>query len=94
VSEFHTEAPQATASEGLAHGPYVAGRAGFEPVTLQTKGVKSTNEHPCPQNINNVVEVTGRKLMQHVRLESEKLRLNNLLLLSGSRYMLDYDSRI
>ena len=24
VPEFHTEAPQATASEGLAQGPYVA----------------------------------------------------------------------
>ena len=29
VSEFHAEAPQATASEGLAQGPYVS-RAGFE----------------------------------------------------------------
>jgi len=27
VSEFHTEAPQATASEGLAQGSYVAARA-------------------------------------------------------------------
>jgi len=25
VSEFHAKAPQATASEGLAQGPYVAG---------------------------------------------------------------------
>src|SRR6218665_3611747 len=35
VSEFHSEAPQATASEGLAQGPYVAARAGFEPMTLR-----------------------------------------------------------
>ena len=34
----HAEAPQATASEGLAHGPYVAARAGFEPATHRTKG--------------------------------------------------------
>src|SRR6218665_1331470 len=34
----------ATASEGLAQGPYVAARAGFEPTTLRTKGVESTNE--------------------------------------------------
>ena len=27
--KFHAEAPQATASEGLAQGPYVAARAGF-----------------------------------------------------------------
>jgi len=31
--EFHTEAPQTTASEGLAQGPYVSARAGFEPAT-------------------------------------------------------------
>jgi len=31
VSEFHAEAPQATVSEGLARGPYVAARAGVEP---------------------------------------------------------------
>jgi len=34
VSEFHTEAPQATVNEGLAHGPYVAARQGFEPATF------------------------------------------------------------
>ena len=31
VPEFHAVAPQAIASEGLAQGPYVATRAGFEP---------------------------------------------------------------
>ena len=45
------EAPQATASEVLAQGPYVTARAGFEPATLRTKGFKSTNEPPRPQNI-------------------------------------------
>src|SRR6218665_905063 len=39
VLEFPSEAPQASASEELAQGPYVAARAGFEPTTLQTKGV-------------------------------------------------------
>ena|SRR6218665_2499615 len=29
VPEFHAEAPQATVSEGLAQGPYVAARAGY-----------------------------------------------------------------
>ena len=48
VSEFHAEAPQATSSEGLAQGPYVATRAGFEPATLRTKGDESTNEPPLP----------------------------------------------
>ena len=48
VSEFHAEAPQATVSEGLAQGPYVAARAGFEPEILRTKGDESTNESPRP----------------------------------------------
>ena len=48
MSEFHAEAPQATASEGLAQGPYVAASAGFEPTTLRTKGDESTNQPPRP----------------------------------------------
>ena len=43
MPEFHVEAPQATVSEGLAQGPYVAARAGVEPMTLRTKGVDSTS---------------------------------------------------
>src|SRR6218665_3879099 len=48
VSEFHAEVPQATASERLAQGPYGAAKVGFEPTTLLTKGIKSTNEPPRP----------------------------------------------
>ena len=47
VSEFHVEALQAIASEGLAQGPYMAARAGFKTTTLRTKGDESTNEPPC-----------------------------------------------
>src|SRR6218665_61114 len=50
VSEFHAESPQVTLSEELAHGPYVAARAGFEPAILRTKGVESTNEPPLLTN--------------------------------------------
>ena len=46
VSEFHAEAQQTTASEGLAQSPYVAARAGFEPRTPWTRGDASTNEPP------------------------------------------------
>jgi len=46
--EFRTEASQATASEGLAQGPYMAAGAEFEPATLRTKGVESTNEPQRP----------------------------------------------
>ena len=49
VSEFYAETPQATVSEGRAQGPYVAARAGVEPMTLRTKGVDSTNAPPTPQ---------------------------------------------
>src|SRR6218665_1783948 len=47
VLELHAETPHATASDGLAQGPYVAARAGFEPTPLRTKGDESTNEPPC-----------------------------------------------
>src|SRR6218665_2494627 len=48
VKEFHAEAPQSTASEGLAHGQYLAARAGFKPATLRSKGNESANEPPRP----------------------------------------------
>src|SRR6218665_15886 len=48
VSEFHAEAPQTTANEGLARGPYEAERAGFELTTFRTKDCESTNEPPRP----------------------------------------------
>ena len=34
----HTKALQATVSEGLAQGPYMAAKVGFEPATLRTEG--------------------------------------------------------
>ena len=37
---------EATAGEGLAKGPYVAARVGFEHATLQTKDAEFTNEPP------------------------------------------------
>src|SRR6218665_1721980 len=44
MSEFYAEAPQATASEALAPGPYVAATAGFKHATLRSIGIDSTNE--------------------------------------------------
>ena len=49
VSEFHAEVPQARATEGLAHGPCVAARVGFEPATFQMKGDEFTNEPQRPR---------------------------------------------
>jgi len=54
VLEFHAEALHSTVSEGLAQGPYVAARAGVEPITLLTKGVASSNapmRHPRPTTV-------------------------------------------
>ena len=50
VPEFHSEAPQETVSKGLAQNPYMAARAGVEPMTLRTKGVDSTNAPHAPRN--------------------------------------------
>src|SRR6218665_494608 len=50
---LHAEALEATLSEGLAQGPYVAARAGFEPTTLRSKGVVSTKAPPRPQCMIN-----------------------------------------
>ena|SRR6218665_1198359 len=46
VSSLHAEALQAIAGKGLAQGPYMAARAGFEPATLPSKDIDSTNAQP------------------------------------------------
>ena len=45
--ELTREALQATVSEGLAQGPYVAARVRFKPATLRTQG-EPTTEPPRP----------------------------------------------
>ena len=40
---LHAEAPQVTTSKGLAQGPYVVAKGEFEPATLRSKGIDSTN---------------------------------------------------
>ena len=37
---------QATMSEGIAQGPYIAAKVGFEPATLQTQDTELTTEPP------------------------------------------------
>ena len=54
-SEFHTEVLQATTSEELAQGPYVATRVGFEPATLRTQGNELTTE-PSRHTIFKLIE--------------------------------------
>jgi len=38
----------ATTSEGLAQGPYMAARMGFEHANLWMQGTELTTEPPCP----------------------------------------------
>ena len=52
VPEIHAEALQATVSDGLAQGSYLAARAGFKPTSLRTKGVDSANAPPTPHTFN------------------------------------------
>ena len=74
VSGFHAKAPQATASEGLAQGPYVA-RAGFEPKTLRTKGDESTNEPP--NLILKYIETITQRWRTFFRSRANILNLKN-----------------
>src|SRR6218665_1178421 len=47
---LHAEVLQATASEGLAQGPYVAARAGFEPVRIRMQAPNLTLSHYSPHH--------------------------------------------
>ena len=44
----HINGIQATVNEGLAQGPYMAARVGFEPATLRTEGAELTTGPPHP----------------------------------------------
>ena len=59
---LHAQALQATVSEGLAQEPYVAARARFEPMTLWSKGIDSTNAPPRP-NVGHTSLLVGLILM-------------------------------
>ena len=50
----HAEALQATASEGLAQGPCVSARVGFEPATVRTEDTELTTELPRTTTRMNV----------------------------------------
>ena len=86
MSEFHAEAPQATASEGLAQGLYVAAKAEFESATLRVKGDQSTNEPPRPTIFRAVLKQRaddesrkGRAFPRGRTNESEGAMLQSLL---------------
>jgi len=80
VPEFHAEAPQATASEGLAKGPYVAARVGVELMTLRTKGVDSANAPPTPHNFCHFNNFNYRLIALNYFFRNE-IEINNSSLL-------------
>ena len=55
----HAEALQATTSEWLAQGHYVATREGFEHATFRTKGTEPTTEPIHPSNII-IITIEGK----------------------------------
>src|SRR6218665_3207950 len=73
VSEFHAEAPQATASEGLAQGPYVAARAEGPQLVLECQivhayqcKVSEAVRNSYPRKISTTFESsTARTLRSH-----------------------------
>ena len=70
MSEFHAQAPQAPTSEGLAHDPYMAAGAGFEPTTLPTKCAELTNEPPRPNVDGEVIAVDKERIRLNKRVGS------------------------
>jgi len=73
VPEFHAEMPQATASEGLAQGPFVVAKAEFEPTTLQTKGDEPTNEPPRPttQLLSHIYSSNVLALVNSLKMQNK-----------------------
>ena len=63
VSDFYSETLQATVSEGIAQGPYVAARAGFEPTTLRSKGIDSAKAPPRP-SVSSLQDHSGTQGME------------------------------
>src|ERR1700733_1851312 len=59
---FHAEAHRVTVSDGLAQGPYVAPRAGFEPTTLRPQA----NTYPLYHNASQIA-CMGARVCERVR---------------------------
>src|SRR6218665_1589471 len=81
---LHTKALQATVSEGLAQGPYVAARVGLEPTTLW-----SPMRLQCPSTcefriVTNVYDTAIQILLSHL-LEQYMLDFSYLNLYSFDR---------
>ena len=71
-------------SEGLAQGPYMAARAGFEPTTLRSKGVVSTNAPRYNSNQNRTLKIliASKKDLAN----TQRLRYNTSLVAGKCSY--------
>ena len=76
VSEFHAEAPQGTASEGLAQGSYKVARAGFKPhdPSDERQRIYQWATTPHPKWMTQKQTITN--LDSEVR-ETQQKRINN-----------------
>jgi len=61
----HAEVLQATASGGLAQGPYVAARVEFKPTILWTQDAKLTTKAPRPTTLDCILQ-TAVILCSHI----------------------------
>src|SRR6218665_4058205 len=65
---------QVTVSEGLAQGPYVADRAGIEPMTLRMKGVDSANASHTPHIVALYCSIISLTACQFILFTCNKNR--------------------
>src|SRR6218665_1200000 len=72
---------QATASKGLAQGPYMAARAGVEPTTLRLRVIASTNAPPNPT-------MTSQSALEFCPIHCPNGRLGQDLGFGGSAFAL------
>ena len=80
MSEFHAEVPQATVSEGLAHGRYVVARAGFEPnqpVSHLAPQIQGTHQLNCGPSVFLNLSSRGKLVFEeHKKMTHLKYRVH------------------
>ena len=88
MSEFHAEAPQGTVSEGLSQGPYMAVGAGFEPTTLRSTAIDSTNDPPCPTLVCDYIHADMFLYNMYIVHFSVKIVIGMMQLLIIIKYLI------
>ena len=82
VPEFHAEAPQATVSERLAQGPYLAARPGVEPMKLRDERRRlyqsATQSHNGLFSVEMFLKSTNSMLCTIILERSAKTEKNGI----------------